>query len=270
LKDRKAKNTINYIKSILVFYCVSIILLSTLFSSISAFAEDRKGTDPQYLFYKGNTLYEEGKYEEAIKMYTKLIEQGLESGYLYYNIGNSYFKKGEFGKAILHYEKANRLIPYDSDLRSNYTYVLTKIPEVSMQISFPWYKRMFAAFGGLTVNGLTILLSIIYVLILLSMIFFFFIPQSKKYSRIIAGILLVLFLTGIASLYDRISLIDREAIVTVESTEARFEPLKNATSHFTLYEGMKVTVLQSRKDWSKVGRADGKAGWIKSKTMGKI
>lgn len=246
------------------------MLLCTLFVSVSSFADDRERTDMQYLFHKGNTLYKEGKYGEAIKKYTRLMEQGFESGHLYYNIGNSYFKNGQLGKAILHYEKARRLIPDDSDLRSNYTFALKKIEKVSMQISFPWYKRLFVFFGGLTVNGLTILLSIIYVLILLSMLLIFFIPQSIKYSRIIAVILLMLFITGVAALYDRISLIDREAIVTVESTEAKFEPLKKATSHFVLYEGMKVTVLQSRKEWSKVQRADGKSGWIKSKTTGEI
>ncbi len=270
MKNRKTKDTTHHLVRAMLYCSIAIILLCKLLSPVPAFSEDRKGTDPQYLFYKGNTFYEEGKYEEAINTYTKLIAQGQESGPLYYNIGNSYFKKGELGKAILYYEKAGRLIPEDSDLSSNYRYAQSKIQKVSMQVSVPWYKQLFALLSGLTVNGLTILLSVVYVIFLLLRIFTLFIPQFNKYSLIISGMLIVLFLIGGAALYDRISMIDREAIVTVESTEAKFEPLEKATAHFTLFEGMKVTLLQSRKDWSKVRRADGKAGWIKSNTAGGI
>ena len=50
-------------------YCISLILLVTV-SPVHAQKEGE--SDPAYIFYKANALYEEGKYDEAIK-YTKLI-----------------------------------------------------------------------------------------------------------------------------------------------------------------------------------------------------
>ena len=96
------------------------VLAFIIFSQVHA--QNERESDTGYIFYKANALYEEGKYDEAIEVYTGLIDQGLESGNLYYNIGNCYFKKGELGKAIVNYERANKLIPDDSDLKSNHDF----------------------------------------------------------------------------------------------------------------------------------------------------
>ncbi len=65
-------------------------------------------------------------------------------------------------------------------------------------------------------------------------------------------------------------MLDKEAIVISESPEARFEPFEKATAYFTLYEGMKVYIVESKKGWRKVERFDGKAGWIRDKEVEKV
>jgi len=55
---------------------------------------------------EGNRLYEQKKFEEALKSYTDA--QALRPGApeLHYNIGNVLFRKGEFAKAIEEYRRA--------------------------------------------------------------------------------------------------------------------------------------------------------------------
>jgi len=76
-------------------------------------------------------------------------------------------------------------------------------------------------------------------------------------------LLLLVFVSGAVSLYGRASVIDREAIVTAKSPDAKFEPSDSATTYFPLSEGMKVHVLENKNGWVKIGRPDGKAGWVK-------
>ena len=70
-------------------------------------------------FDEGNQRYQNGDFDGAVASYARILEAGLESGDLYYNLGNTYFKRGEIGPAILYYERARRLMPADEDLLAN-------------------------------------------------------------------------------------------------------------------------------------------------------
>jgi tetratricopeptide (TPR) repeat protein len=234
------------------------------------FAQQERGVSPEYIFFKANSYYEEGKYDEAIDEYSKLLARGVEGGNLYYNLGNSYFKKGELGKAILNYERAKRLIPRDSDLKSNYKFARLRIEYDVSGPSAPWYERAFSIFNMLTINEMTVLLSAVFVLAVLFLIARLFIAVAGRYSISFAAVLIIVVALIAFLLCSRVSLLDKEAIVISGSSEALFEPLDNATAHFTLYEGMKVHMLQSKKDWNKVKRADGKVGWVRARDIEKI
>jgi hypothetical protein len=45
------------------------------------------------LFAEGNQYYRNGHYEEALQTYLNIMQNGYESGALYYNIGNTYYKQ---------------------------------------------------------------------------------------------------------------------------------------------------------------------------------
>ena len=55
------------------------------------------------LISKANEAYNQGLYDSAIATYSLVLDQNLESYQLYYNIGNSYFKKNDLASAILFY-----------------------------------------------------------------------------------------------------------------------------------------------------------------------
>jgi tetratricopeptide (TPR) repeat protein len=242
------------------------IFLFLIFFVTCVYADDASIS----IFKKGNQLYEKSIYDEAVKEYSRLLDQGFESGNLYFNLGNSYFKKGELGRAVLNYERAKRLIPDDSDLKSNYNYALSKIENASLQVTSQVNEKIMGIFSKLTLNGLTILVSAVYAGIILILTASIFIQAVRRYRIIGISILSLVLISGAFSLYSRVSVLDNEAIVISKNAEAKYEPLDNATTHFTLYEGMKVYVHESKKSWSKVERFDGKTGWIMNSSMEKI
>ena len=142
---------------------------------------------------------------------------------------------------------------------------MSKISPGASAASALWYSKIFSLFNGFTVNGLSVAVSILYAFILLSVLAAIFFPSAKMHCRLTAIILLVIFLASASTLYHRVALLDSEAVILAAQADARFEPMENATTHFTLYEGAKVTVLQSRKGWMKIRRDDGKSGWVRTK-----
>lgn len=70
-------------------------------------------------FDAANRLYEQASYREAAAAYQALLDQGVVSPALHFNLGNAWFKAGEAGRAILQYRLAARLAPRDPDIRAN-------------------------------------------------------------------------------------------------------------------------------------------------------
>ncbi len=84
-------------KKLIKFY---LLLLFAIFPSVLSYSLSLQNSE-----IKGNKLYHEGKYEDAAKEYT----QGLtnKANYtLYYNRGASFFKLGQYNKALSDFENS--------------------------------------------------------------------------------------------------------------------------------------------------------------------
>jgi len=245
-----------------------IFILAAFFLSFFVKASFAANNHEAGAFNRANVYYEQGNFDEAIKQYKSILEEGLESSNLYYNLGNCYFKKGKLGEAIFYYEKARRLMPQDRDLESNYEYArsLIKGGAVSNQESLP-VRLWNNLFEKLTIDGLTLALSIFFISILISIVASLFFAPLKKQTLILTAFLGLCFVVGFVGLKGKISRLNKEAIVVVEQADAKFEPMEKATTYFTLYEGIKVEVIESRDNWYKVKREDNKSGWIEKSAL---
>ncbi len=249
-----------------------IILAMAIFGIFflsSSLAQEAANT-PGALFYQANINYQEAKYDSAIKNYARIINSGFESGNIYYNLGNSYFKKGELGLAVLNYERAKVLIPNDSDLSSNYDYVLHTL-NLEPQLFGGWFeKTVHALFQGQSIDALTILLSIVYIFLIGLFILNLFYGRLRTYLGWIISILVILFILSAYALSKRIDYLNKGAIVISKEADVKFEPLENATTYFKVGEGSKVEVVEKAEGWYKVRRFDNKLGWVNKEVLEKI
>ena len=74
------------------------------------------------LFDKGNDLYNQGRYLEAIESYSDIIKDDKHSSELYYNMGNSYYKLNDIANSIFYYEKALLLNPKSEKITNNLSF----------------------------------------------------------------------------------------------------------------------------------------------------
>src|ERR1043166_4522656 len=68
---------------------------------------------------KANQDYSQGHFQEAAEGYQKLVSAGERSANLFYNLGNAWFRLGNFGEAILNYERALALDPHHPEAAAN-------------------------------------------------------------------------------------------------------------------------------------------------------
>src|SRR2546425_6633382 len=95
----------------LVFHLCCVVVC--LFVASSAFAQ----LDAQ--FATANREYSAGHFKEAIADYEALVHSGKWSANLFYNLGNAYFRAGDFGHAILNYERALALDRHHPEADAN-------------------------------------------------------------------------------------------------------------------------------------------------------
>lgn len=214
-------------------------------------------------FLEASHSYKENNYDQAIASYEAILLKGYESGNLYYNLANSYFKKGELGKAVLYYERAGLFIPGDSDLMANYSYcrsLLELAPEDPVK---SWFMQCFdAASSDFNLDCLVIVLSLAQAMIFLLGILCRLVYGQRRLWKTGIFIFTAIFLFGALSFKRKIEYQERTAVVLSQELDSKFEPLENATTYFTLNEGAKVEVLESSGAWYKIRRRDTKTGWV--------
>jgi len=258
----------------IVAIAVALVVLAVLPPAMTAYpAEEETRPDENRLFYTGGVYYEKKDYEKAIENYSAAMKLGLESGNLYYNMGNAYLKTGRYGYAILYYEKAKRLIPQDGDLKSNLIYTRSMAPgsEAEAKVSFA-AKIITAPFESINLNAVAITALIVYVLTVICAIFFMFNPYRAKKLRIIFVLLFIIFLWSTAAFAIRYyeDEVLKKGVTVVKSAEVRFEPIDDSSAYYKLQEGDEVIVLDTRDGWRRVKRSDGKIGWIAESAVEEI
>src|ERR1700676_1962864 len=70
-------------------------------------------------FAKANQEYADRNFKEAINGYAHLVRSGQWSANFFYDLGNAYFRVGDFGHAILNYERALALDRHHPEADAN-------------------------------------------------------------------------------------------------------------------------------------------------------
>lgn len=101
------------------------IILTTIILLFGTFA--LRAESP--LIAQADSAYNADDFRQAADMYLNVIQEEGPSAKLYYNLGNTYYRLGEMGNAIIAYERALRLDPSDKDVRNNLDFVNARITD---------------------------------------------------------------------------------------------------------------------------------------------
>src|SRR5437899_6099986 len=106
-------------------------------------------------FAKANQEFAQGHFKEAISGYEALIRAGQWSANVFYDLGNGYFRTGDFGRAILNYERALALERHHPEATANLQIARDEAHALEIQPSGPERYLQFATINQYSIAAAT-------------------------------------------------------------------------------------------------------------------
>jgi len=249
-----------------------ILLFVFILSSFTATQASELTTHYDSIYSLGNTAYQQQKFDTALQSYMAIVESGLESTDLYFNIGNSYYKLNQPTQAILYYEKALKLSPQGKDIQYNLSLANKLIVDKIETLPTPFYTEWW---NGL-VNSLSMdtfgNLSIAFIILAMFGLFVFLRTNTVMIKRTSFYLLIVFLLASgttylfANSQYNQ-NFNTQHAIVFSTRTNIYSAPNTTSTVLFVVHDGLKVKILKTEQQWMNIMLPDGSIGWIPEEAL---
>lgn len=208
------------------------------------------------LLEQANTSYSRGAYEESIPIYLAVIERVGHSPAIHFNLGSAYARINDYGRAILHFQRARVLDPADGEILANlnHVYDLARLrpPERSALHIFSEFLHP-DLWAWLGVTGFWACVGALCIPPLLKQ------PRRPAFGLAVACILL----TGLsaAALAPKWNM-RREAVVVTEGARLKIAPTESSPLLVEVAVGETLNILRRERGHFYVDNNRTQPGWI--------
>jgi tetratricopeptide (TPR) repeat protein len=213
------------------------------------------------------TAYDSGDFRRAADYFRGLINPMEPSASTLYNLGNCYYQLGDWGKALVCFERARRLAPMDSDIFENMNLVRRKLflPEVGAAKN-P-LELLLNLRDDLRPDQWMLFIGLGWLLCGLALGLRHYVRYSRWFVPLLVGmVIIVVGLVSVISQYGTTYSCDT-AVITGRNVPVYSLPSeKSGKTDLKLRDGEEVQVEERRMDWVRV-RADNAEGWIHSSEL---
>ena len=218
-------------------------------------------------FAKANQEYAQGHFKEAISGYETLVRAGQWSANVFYDLGNAYFRTGDFGRAILNYERALVLEPHHPEATANLQIARDEAHALELQ---PGRLERYLEFAS--VNQYTVTAAVAFWIAAFCLAVLVFTRRRSRATLTLLLVMLLISAGGIVATWqlERGSEGSALAVVTGKDVQARLATADTANSVLALPPGSEVKIVSTRGDWIYAALPNNLRGWIPAKSAERV
>ncbi|MBV6518362.1 MAG: hypothetical protein DCC43_14885 [Candidatus Brocadia sp.] len=191
--------------------------------------------------------------QETAELYETALAGGFRNGQIYYNLGNTYYRRGELGKAIANYRRAERLMPGNADLNANLRLVKGATADKELSAEIPVVVRwVFFWLFFLNLNELSFVAISLYVVVM-AVLFFSSIRKYACMKKVFIGFASVLFVVLVSlgmKIYHEQGV--SQGVIIVAKCEVRYGPGEEYEPKFEIHNGAECVIEDEKNDWYRV------------------
>jgi tetratricopeptide (TPR) repeat protein len=212
-------------------------------------------------FSTANREYAAGHFQAATEGYEALARSGKWNSTLFYNLGNSWYRRGDLARAILNYERTLALDSRHAEATANLR--LVRDQARALELTPQWPERFF---GSMNSNAYAWTAAFAFWVASFALAVLLF---RRSTAAVIT--MIVAFLVSVCAIYV-LYLVENGnrgkalAIVTGKNIEARLATADNANSVLALPAGSEIKILSTRGDWSYAALPNSLRGWIPTRS----
>jgi tetratricopeptide (TPR) repeat protein len=257
-----------------------VAILSLTFAFAAGSLPSRAAAEPlEEIFVTANRAYFAGNHPEAARGYERLVAAGVADADVFYNLGVARARMGEYGEAMVAFEKALALRPGEDDAED----ALAKVRDALAQqraeregeSTTVGEGGLLAALGALLPADL-----LAYLVLVLNAIAFGslagLLRSRSEPMRIALGVtapiaFALLVLGGLALLGRTEALEDGHAAIVVDDhVTLREGPDPNAGTAGEVREGDRVRLVAQHDAYYEIVAPNGSRGWVDRATVGRL
>ena len=259
---------------ILSFLIAGVVLASSQVTGAFETGElDALLSEGQELFQQASNTEDTERaqtlYQKALYRFEVVVNEGQGSnGKLLYNIGNTYYRLGHIGRAILFYRRAQLFIPADRNLKHNLRYVRTqRVDLIPSRQDAAVFRTLFAWHFSIPMRvKLFIFIAGLWVACILTAHLMLRPDRRKRWKNIFfavwGGIALIM---AVSLVFDevRFRTLKDGVIITEEVVARKGDGIAYQRSFVDpLHQGTEFKLLEERTGWYYIELEDGRRGWI--------
>ena len=241
--------------------------------AIASVNSNSLAADNETLWNQAAEFYDRGVYVSAIETYNQLIDRGYVNAEIYHNLGNSYFKNGQFGRAIWAYRKALMFDPDFEQARTNLEFAramnLDKIEVREGGFIADIWDFLTSLFGY---NGFLIVFTVAWWVTgaLAAILIYRGNFASWPYYLLIGGLIIAIFSATAAARRIKIERLTTWGVLVESAADIREGPGEDFERIEIGHEGLEFRILNERENSYLIQLENGLKGWIDKEAVLKI
>jgi tetratricopeptide (TPR) repeat protein len=222
-------------------------------------------SNPQ--FAKANQEFAAGDFDGAARDYEELVRSGQDTPNLFYNLGNAYFRKKDFGRAILNYQRALALDPRHPEAQAKLR--IARDEARALELLPTRVERVFAFATQNQYTAAAVIAFWVGAFGIFALIF-----NSRRSRGLVALTLLWLTIFAVTAFaawqLEHGKNGNGLAIVTAENADARLATADTSSRVLALPAGSEIRILSHRADWIYAALPNNLRGWLPAKSAEQI
>ena len=206
-------------------------------------------------------------FRSSAQRFQLLVDEGIENGELYYDLGNAWYQAGDLGRAIANYLRADRLMPDDPRLEANLAWARSLVrPQITSEGQEALVRRLAFWHDGWSLRTRIAVFAAAWLLLWGALLA----RTLRRYPgwNYAAGTFgSIAILIGCSVFIDVALTHSRtRGVVVADDVVVRKGNAESFQPQFEepMQQGVEFKVLEERPDWLHIEFNNGASGWIPS------